>query len=374
MEGRPLPSPAVTTLAAARVITPQGVLAPGVVELDGGRIAAVAPTSGPVPDRTLAPGLIDLQVNGHDDVDVVSATGADWDRLDALLAAQGVTGWCPTLVTAPLDAYALPLARIASAATRDGPRPAVLGAHLEGPFLGDRPGAHPPGLIRPPDAAWLTALPPIVRIVTLAPEVPGALAAITALRHRDVVAALGHSEASYEVAVDAADAGARLVTHGFNAMSGLGHRAPGLVGAALADDRLAVSLIADLVHVHAAALTVAFRSKPRDRAILVTDAVAWRSERFAALGRVNHDGAAPRLVEGKLAGSALTLDRAVANVVDRCGVALDHAVAAASTNPADLLGLADRGRLAPGARADVVAFGPARSAEATWIAGTQVHG
>lgn len=352
-------------------MTPAGVLSPGVVELDGDRIASVSGTTGVAPDHTLVPGMVDLQVNGLDDIDVAGATGADWDQLSELLLAQGVTAWCPTLVTAPLASYDRPLAHMAEAAALaagETDRPAILGAHLEGPFLGDKPGAHPVELIVEPDLDWLSQLPPVVRMVTMAAEVPHAVEAIELLAQRGVVVSLGHSAASYEQAVAAVDAGARLVTHGFNAMSGLDHRAPGMVGAALTDDRVAVSLIADLVHAHPAALTVAFRCKPPGRVVLVSDAVAWRGERIGVIGIV-HDGTACRLADGTLAGSALPLDLAVANVVRHCGVGLEEAVAAASTTPADLLAEQGRGRLAAGRRADVVALDADLRCARTWVGG-----
>jgi N-acetylglucosamine-6-phosphate deacetylase len=364
----------VTTLGATRVVTPTGVLAPGVVEVEGDRIVTVAPTTGVVPDRVLVPGFVDLQVNGVDDVDVARARGRDWDRLDALLASQGTTTWLPTLVTAPLGAYPARLAAIAEAAARPGPRPRIAGAHLEGPFLGRLPGAHPEHLVRAPDPSWIGDLPPIVRLVTLGVEAPGALAAIQALRARGALVALGHSAATHAQASAAIDAGALLVTHGFNAMSGLHHREPGLVGAALTDDRVTVSLIADGVHVHPAALDVAFRCKPDGRIALVTDAVAWRAGGTGEV-RVTHDGTAPRLEDGTLAGSSLTMDAAVSLVVGRVGVSPERAVRAASTTPAALLGLADRGALVPGRLADLAALDPAtfRCTE-TWIGGEQVHG
>src|SRR5439155_4167195 len=173
------------------------------------RIVAVVPTTGPVPSRTLAPGFVDLQVNGHDDVDVTVAEDKDWERLDELLLAQGVTAWCPTLVTAPLPSYAAPLARIANAAARPGPRPRIAGAHLEGPFLGGMPGAHPVEHIVGFDHAWLAALPEIVAVVTLGPEVAGASQATADLVARDVVVAMGHSAATLEEAGAVTDAGAR---------------------------------------------------------------------------------------------------------------------------------------------------------------------
>lgn len=349
----------MVALAAARVVTPSGVLEPGVVELEGDRIVAAEPTSGVVPDRTLAPGFVDLQVNGIGAVDVAHArTDDDWDALDAALAAQGVTTWLPTLVTAPLDAYAAPLDRIAARANRHHGGPWIAGVHLEGPFLGGAPGAHRVELIRAPDLAWLAALPEHVRLVTLAPDAPGAIEAIELLVARGVLVSIGHSAAGHDLTVEAIGAGARLVTHLFNGMSGLHHREPGVTGAALADDRVAVSVIADLVHVHAAALRVAFRAKPPDRVVLVTDAVAAPTS--------DHP---PRLADGTLLGSVLTMDRAVANVVEHCGVPLHLAVAAASTNPARLLGLHDRGRIEPGARADLVALDGELRCTGTWIAG-----
>jgi N-acetylglucosamine-6-phosphate deacetylase len=370
----------VTALAAERVVTPGGVIGPAVVEVDGGSgtIGAIAPVRGPVPARTLVPGFVDLQVNGIDDVDVATASGRDWDRLDELLLAQGVTTWCPTLVTAPLDAFAAPLARItaaaaerAAAAAGEG-RPLIAGAHLEGPFLGGMPGAHPVEHIVAIDPGWLAALPEVVRVVTLGPEAAGAAAATAALAARGVLVAMGHTAATIEEATAVADAGARLVTHCFNGMPPLHHRQPGMVGAALADPRLAVSLIADLVHVHPAALAIACRAKGRGGVVLVTDAVAWKAHHVGGI-EVGFDGVVPRLADGTLAGSALTMDRAVRNLVGPCRIDLADAVAAAATTPARLLGLADRGRIEVGARADLVALGPGLEVDGVWVGGRHVR-
>jgi N-acetylglucosamine-6-phosphate deacetylase len=355
------------SVSAARVITPTGVLAPGAVDVEDGRIVAVSATSGRVQDVTLAPGFIDVQLNGYDDVDVAVADNDDWDRLDELLLRQGVTAWCPTIVTSPLNSYSAALARVTAAATTRGPAsPTMLGVHLEGPFLGGAPGAHDPDLIRTLDLDWLASLPPIVRLMTLAPEQPTARDAIRALAARDVVVALGHSTASYEEATAAIDAGARLVTHCFNGMGPLHHRRPGLVGAALSDNRVAVSVIADLQHVHPAAVGLVFRAKPRGKVVLVSDAIAWRVDGVRVV-----DGAA-QFADGTLVGAIAGLDQAVANTVLHAGVDLFDAVYAASTAPADLLGLADRGRIAPGARADFVALDDELRVTGTWIAGDQV--
>lgn len=357
---------------AARVVTSDGaVVGPAAVTVEGGRITAVEPVAS-APDRTLAAGFVDLQVNGVDDLDCAAADGADWDRLDALQAATGVTSWCPTLVTAPLDAFAAPLARIGEAATRTR----IAGAHLEGPFLA-RPGAHPPKLLRDPDLDWLRELPGIVRLVTVAAERDGALDAVRLLAGRGVTVSVGHTDASHEQVRHAADAGATMVTHLFNGMPGLHHRHPGPVGAALVDDRLTACLIADLVHVHPVAIAVAFKAKPAGRVALVTDAVAWRAARvgrieIAQAGTSAQAGTAPRLPDGTLAGSSLTMDAAVRNVVDAAGVPLGEAIRAATQTPAELLGL-DGGRIEPGAPADLVLLGPDLEVMTTWAAGEEVH-
>lgn len=364
------------SVSAHQVVLPDGIRRDAVVEIDdAGRIVAVADATGPVDHETLAPGLVDLQVNGHDDVDVATADGRDWDRLDTLLLAQGVTAWCPTLVTAPLDAYAAPLARIAGASARPGPHPEILGAHLEGPFLGDRPGAHPVRLIKGVDRTWLAALPDHIAIVTAAPEASDADALWAWSTDRGVVGSVGHTGTDAATATDAFDQGARMVTHLYNAMSGLDHRSPGVASAALLDDRITAGLIADGVHVHPDLVRLAFRTKGPGRIALVTDAVAWRA---GSAGRVHFEptepGTAPRLADGTIAGSALTLDQAVANVVAWAATDLAGAVRSASTTPADLVGRPDLGRIAVGARADLAAFDDEGRCRATYLAGELVWG
>ncbi|HEX2849236.1 MAG TPA: N-acetylglucosamine-6-phosphate deacetylase [Acidimicrobiales bacterium] len=360
------------TVTASAVVTPEGLRERARIEVDGGRIVEVGPVpaGSAVPDRVLAPGFVDLQVNGFADVDCSAARDRDWDRLDELILAQGVTAWCPALVTAPLGAYAEPIARIGEAASRPDAagRPTVLGAHLEGPFLGGAPGAHRRQHLVPIDLEWLGALPDSVRVVTLAPELPGAPDAIRLLAGRGVLVSLGHSTATFEEARRGADAGARLVTHLFNGMGPLHHRRPGLLGAALSDDRLTPSVIADGVHVHPAVLRTAALAKGAGHWVLVTDAVAWESARVGDRAIEVRDGA-PRLADGTLAGSALTMDAAVRRMVTECGVPLADAVGAASTTPAALLGRADRGRIVPGARADLVALTPDLTVSEVWIAG-----
>jgi N-acetylglucosamine-6-phosphate deacetylase len=233
-------------------------------------------------------------------------------------------------------------------------------------------GAHPHEHVVEFDAAFLADLPPLVRVITVGPELPGAPEVIADLVGRGVLVALGHSAASFDEVTRAADAGAALVTHCFNGMPPLHHREPGIVGAALNDERLAVSLIADLVHVHPAALAIAFRAKGRGRVALVTDAVAWRAHTVGAI-RVQYDGRAPRLLDGTLAGSALTMDRALRNVVVDAGVDIVDALRAAATTPADLLGLGDCGRVAVGARADLVALDAGLAVIGVWLGGERIR-
>ena len=340
-------------------------------EADGrGVIVAIRDAAGPTQDVSLVPGFIDVQVNGIDDIDVARATEDDWPRLAALLLDQGVTSWCPTLITAPLDRYAIPLLRIAEA--QRGPGPSIIGAHLEGPFLGGAPGAHPRDLLAEIDPDWLSNLPQIVRLVTLAPELAHAKEAIETLVTRGIVVSLGHSTPSLVQVAAAVQAGATMATHLFNGMSGVHHREPGLAAAALADDRLFVGLIADLIHVHPLALELAFRIKPHDRTVLVTDAVAWRAGTAGAVG-LSMRGGAPRLADGTLAGSALTMDAAIRNVVDHCGVSLEQAVRSASTNPAALMGCTDRGTIAVGQRADLVALDSKLHVAGVWLGGARAR-
>lgn len=361
-----------TRIGASRVLTASGWLDDAVVVVDpgSGRITSIEHAAAPVPDRVIAPGFVDLQVNGIDDVDCATADGADWERLDRLVARQGVTTWCPTLVTAPLERYAAPLARVGAAMRRPpGTRPAVAGVHLEGPFLGGAPGAHPRDRIVPVDLAWLGSLPDHVTMVTLAPEQALAVEATRLLVARGVLVAIGHTTASHEEVLDVVGAGAAMATHLFNGMSGLHHRDPGVAASVLGSPTLCASLVADGVHVHPRMLALAAALLGPDRTVLVTDAVAWRAGRAGGIGLELRDGA-PRLADGTLAGSALGMDAAVRSCVG-AGIAPEHALRAAATVPARLLGLADRGRLEAGRRADLVLLTPDLHHEATLVAGVE---
>ena len=323
------------------------------VAIEGDRITAVGdgdPPSGAIDlgDAILAPGLIDIQINGIGDVDFSRLQDGGYERARERLSTHGVTTFVPTLISAPLDAMAHSLDALAAQGAEM--------VHLEGPFLGGAPGAHNPAYLIETDVDWTLAQldrhPGLIRIVTIAPEADPSLRLTRALSERDVIVSIGHSTSSYGEARSASERGARAVTHLFNAMSGLHHREPGVVGAALEDDTLTPSLIADLVHVHPAALNAAIERK-RNIA-LISDAIGIDTTWAAARGVKEIDGA-PRLPDGTLAGSVLTLDRAISNVVEH-GVPVERAIEMASTIPAELLGLSDRGALLPGRRADIVAL------------------
>jgi N-acetylglucosamine-6-phosphate deacetylase len=362
-------------ISGQHIITPAGDFGAGVICVnDEGRIASIEPSNGAVPSRTLVAGFVDLQVNGIDDIDVAHADGADWDRLSELLLAQGTTTWCPTLVTAPLDRYAARLERIDRAmAAQRADQAHILGVHLEGPFLGGAPGAHPRQYVIPVNFEWLAALPRSVRLVTLAAENPGAAEATRLLCERGVLVAIGHSTPSDEQAAACFAAGARMVTHLFNGMSGVHHRTDGLALLALTEPDVVAGLIADGVHVSDRALGLAVAAKGADCLALVTDAVGWRHGSAGEVRLRMVDGA-PRLSNGILAGSALTMDAAVRRLVnDVRGCSLTAAVKMASETPARLIGEPDRGRLSVGARADVVALDEHLSVSEVWLSGSQVR-
>jgi N-acetylglucosamine-6-phosphate deacetylase len=363
------------------VVTPSGRVAADVV-MRGGRIAELVPRHDgaephdglPVLDAAglvVAPGLIDLQCNGAAGFDLTAEPERMWE-MSALLPQWGVTSWLPTVVTSPDSVRQRALAAFQAGPPNDEVIATPLGLHFEGPYLApERRGAHAPAHLRAPDraavAGWSRSAG--VALVTLAPELPGALDVLRDLVDRGVVVSMGHSSASAAEATAAVDAGARWVTHLFNAMAPLHHRDPGLVGVALTDERLTVGAIVDGLHVHPMVVAVAARALG-SRLALVTDAVnalgmppgRWALGDVEALA----DGEGVRLEDGTLAGSLLSLDRAVANLVAFAGTSLDDALDAASGVPARLLGLeSERGVVAPGAVADLVLLLDAPSPAAT---------
>lgn len=378
-------------ITAPRVVpaTPgSAVLSPGYVAVADGRVAGVG--DGPPPRAPdvelatglLAPGLVDLQLNGYAGVDLAAAQRDGWALVAGRLPETGTTAFLPTLITAPVGELAA-VVRRAAGIVPGLPRGArALGVHLEGPFLApSRHGAHNPAWLTAPAPAAIDALldagQGAVTLVTLAPEIEGGMAAVSMLAQAGVLVSVGHSDATARQVAAAADAGARMVTHLFNAQRPLHHREPGVVGQALADTRLTSGLIADMRHVRPEVCAVAFAAAP-GRICLVTDATACAGMPpggYLLAGRPvtlpPGEGAAPALTDGTLAGSALRMDRAVANMV-AAGAGLAEALAAATRVPADLIGRADLGRIAPGAAADLVWLDDGLRAAATWVAGQRV--
>ncbi len=339
-----------------------GAVIPGRVRVDDGWITAVEPDPAEADGPYVAPGYIDVHVHGWGGHD---ATG-DADALSGMARAllrQGVTSFLPTAPTLPaseIPAFADRVRRWMPAAPADGAEP--LGFNLEGPFLApSRKGAHDPALLRTPDVfdrATLDQALPGLRVMTIAPELPGALDLIRLLAARGIAASIGHSAATLEEARAGYLAGGRTTTHLFNAMTGVDHRAPGLAVAALTDDAAYVELIADGNHVHPALWPIITRTKPSDRLVLVSDALslAGMGDGRTTVGGLEvevRDGRATLAGTSTLAGSVIALDTAVRNLV-RSGVSLQAAVAAASANPAALLGERDRGGIAVGRRAHLV--------------------
>ena len=368
-----------------------GRLVPGALVVEGDRIVevrtdAVGQLPGPrLEVEIVSPGLIDLQCNGAFGFEV----GSDAEALRALAArlpSTGVTTFLPSVVSALPAHYRAVAAALAALEFGDAPaapRAQAAGLHLEGPLLSpSRAGAHDRAAIAAADATLDEVLDELLasralRLMTLAPERPGALARLRRLVEADVVVSLGHTDATYDEMLDGTDAGATLATHLFNAMSPFHHRAPGAVGAALIDERLTVGLIADGVHAHPAALNLVLRAKGAERIVLVTDAVAAAGAPAGTYGLggapIISDGESARLADGTLAGSTLTMDRAVRGMVALGGARPEQALTMATAVPAARLGLADRGRLAVGRRADLALWSEELEIVSTAIGGVWIR-
>jgi N-acetylglucosamine-6-phosphate deacetylase len=328
-------------------------LVPGDVAIDGGVVTAVGLDGG---GRGIAaPGFVDLQVNGFAGVDFLGTDANGFATAGDALLETGVTAYLPTLITSPEQDIVNALRSVPM--TRRGPR--ILGVHLEGPFLSPTHlGTHDVRARRDPDPALLDRLLSAgpVRLMTLAPELPGALDLIGLLSARGVRVSLGHTDATATEANAAFDRGVRTVTHVFNAMRPFAHRDPGIVGAALVRPDVVLQAIVDGVHLDPETVRLLW-SVGAGRLALVTDATAGAAlgDGTYALGEIEITvaGAVVRRDDGVLAGSALTMPRAVRNLV-AAGAPLEQALEAASTVPARVLGMPDLGRLVPGGPADVV--------------------
>lgn len=369
----------MTELRGARVLTPDGWRSVAAVVADG-HLAEVE--VGPVATgegRRVVPGLVDLQVNGGWGIDLASDPDGLW-RLAARLPSTGVTAFLPTLVSSAPETVDRALAVRAAGPPQGWHGAWPLGWHLEGPFLAPaRRAVHAAGAIRPPDAGLLARWVATgqVAMVTLAPELTGATACIDLCRAAGVVVSAGHSDATYEQARDAFAAGVTAVTHLGNAMSGIHHRGPGLVGAALTTPGVVLGVIADGHHLHAGMLAL-IAAAAGDRVALVTDAVAAAGlppgrHRLGDIVVTTATDQPPRDLDGRLAGSTLDLPRAIATWRAATGRAATEAIAATTVVPATLLGAATRGRLSTGAVADWCVLDDDGTVHTTVVGGRVAH-
>lgn len=378
-------------LTANALFTPLDRIEQPVVLIDDGEIVSISSRSAAeLPSRAehldfgdavLAPGLVDLHVHGGVGYDVMQDDETGRAAFERLLVQHGVTSYYPTTVTASLNETLRALEYLARAVEQAAKsavanRACPLGVHLEGPFLSHlRRGVHPPEKLVAPDVKtfdrfWQAAQGRI-RVMTIAPELPGALEVIAEATGRGVCVSIGHSDATLEQAQAGIAAGARHATHTFNAMRPLGHRDPGIAGEVLSNGSISADIIADGIHVHPIMVRLFLQAKGADRAVLVTDATAATGmpEGQYMLGSLEvevRDGKC--LHDGKLAGSVLTLDRAVRNAMEFAGLDLQQSVRLASLNPARAV-KTDRGSLQAGGAADLVAFSPSGEVKATIVNG-----
>jgi N-acetylglucosamine-6-phosphate deacetylase len=373
-------------LSASRLYTPQEEIKDPLLFIEDGFISAVSSrnqretpknaklidlTRDGLADAILAPGFVDIHMHGGAGLDVMRAAPGELPHLNKFLAGHGVTGYFPTTVAAPLDQTCAALERLADAIEAaqthharngDAAQARPLGIHLEGPFLSHkRRGVHPPEYLVEPtleifERLWQAARGH-VRMMTIAPELPGGLEVIAEAARRKVCVSIGHSDAVLAEARAGVHAGARHATHTFNAMRPLDHRDPGILGEVLTDRQLTADIIADGIHVAPEVVQIFLRAVGLERSVLITDAMAAAGmpDGTYQLGPIQvevKDGKCTN--NGTLAGSTLTMDRAVRNITKFAGWSLQQAVRAATLNATRSVGLTQHGQLSPGAEANLI--------------------
>ncbi|SEL66848.1 N-acetylglucosamine-6-phosphate deacetylase [Paenibacillus sp. cl141a] len=385
-------------LLYGQVLTPDGFCADGVLAIQGKEIAYAGDVSGlPAelkqaaaevinqPDGYIIPGFIDIHVHGGNGEDFMDASKDVLDKITSFHSSQGTTSMLATTMTAPKAAIDHVLREVNEYRSQGMPYAKLVGAHLEGPFISPKwPGAQNPEHIVHANIDWLeewvSTYPGLIRQVTLAPEREGALEAISWLSSHGIVAALGHTDATYEEVEAAVEAGLSHGVHTFNAMTGLHHRKPGVVGAMLGDDRLSCEIIADGIHVHPAAIRILARMKQDDNLILITDAMS-------ATGMADGEytlGDLPVVVENgiatlksnrdSLAGSTLTMIKGFQLLVREVGLSIEQASRVGSLNPARKIGIDDcTGSLESGKLADILALSSDLELQGVWIQGQRKH-
>lgn len=377
----------ITRITGGTLITPSQNLPDHDLIIENGLIAAIRPTQSQQADEIIdasghyvIPGFIDVHVHGGAGADTMDATPEALHTMGRFFAAHGVTAYYPTTVTDSPERTLAALDNIAAAPQpEDGAR--HLGAHVEGPYLNaEHKGAQPAEFLRAADPAeyeaWLAT--GVTKLITVAPEIDGVNAMIARLMRDGVEFAIGHSGADYAIMQSAADAGVRQVTHTFNGMRGLHHREPGTLGAALTDDRLYAQIIPDGIHVHPAMVKLLVRAKTPARTLLITDSMRATGlhDGTYTLGAEQitvKDGIA-RTIAGNLAGSTLTMDAGLRNIINFTGLSLAEALPMATAIPAEAMGLTGRkGTLTPGADADIVLLDSALHPRLTLIAGRVIY-
>lgn len=391
-------SQATFDLADVRLYTPSGVLERGVLQVRGGRIAAVVPlqewernrdASVPVRDGERAravPGFVDVHVHGGGGYDFMTGNAGSLEEICLFHASKGTTSLLATTVTAEHGALKRAVGMIVREMKRGNRGAEVAGIHLEGPYLNPvRAGAQSPAHIRPADLDEIREYWELsegcVRLVTLAPEREKGMEALRFFRERGVTVSIGHSDATLAETRTAVSEGASHITHLFNGMRPFHHREPGLAGAALMLPELTVEMICDGVHIHPDAVRYVWQTKPRERIVLITDCMSPAggpdgTYMFGGSPAVMRDGILhlvnPDGTEGSLAGSTLTLDRALRNVMRWTGASLEDVLPALTIQPARQAGIADRkGSLEPGKDADFVLLDDGCEVLQTWVKGVR---
>jgi N-acetylglucosamine-6-phosphate deacetylase len=383
-------------ITAKALYTPLECIEQPSVVVEDGRIVQISQRSGQIPrsatlmdfgEDILAPGFVDIHIHGGAGHDVMDLDPQGLAAVERFIAAHGVTSYCPTTVTAPVEQTLRALERLAdaieTARSNEVPqelRATPLGIHLEGPFLSHaRRGVHPPDDLLPPtlkmfERFWEAARGHI-RIMTIAPELDGSLEVIEAASKRSVCVSMGHSDADMARARAAVAAGARHATHTFNGMRPLDHRQPGILGEVLTNPRITAEIIADGIHLDPLIVKLVLQTKGLDGAVFITDSTSGAGMpdgryRLGSFEFEVNDGRA--VSDGKLAGSILTMDHAVQNAMRFAGIDLQAALRPATANPARVAGINDLGVLKPGAAADFIVLSAAGEVKKTIIRGRVV--
>lgn len=380
---------------AARLLTPNQAIERPLLLVSEGRVVELSSRNEALPsnsavcdfgDNIIVPGYIDLHIHGNAGYDVMDESSAALPAIERMLAAHGVTSYFPTTVTAPVEKLLHALERLAVAIEEGangkgdrGGRAVPLGIHLEGPFISHaRCGVHPPENLLPPrlktfERFWQAARGQI-RMMTIAPELDGAPELISVASARGVCVSLGHSDAQFDTAKCGIDAGGHHATHTFNAMRPLAHRDPGILGAVLTDERVTADIIVDGVHLDPAIVKLVAQAKGPERTVLITDAISATGmpDGHYHLGSIEvdvRDGVCTS--GGRLAGSVLTMDKAVRNLRRFAQWGLPDAVGAATKNPAGVGRLPQKGMLSAGADADFLVLNREGEVLRTYVAGEE---